>query len=251
MEYVKIIELFYGDIMSYCNDDLEVSKNFVLSAYWSVRGREEKAKYYEKRVPNYCKKLKNRIIETLKEDLDDDFFSFESEEIDSEIDKMHFNEAKKISAKEYMSVNSLDLGIINDIEESEEDFENLRIEHSSIDEIYLNKLIKIVENYLKIFIELYDFKEIGYSLKKFKEKLNGLNLDNIKIDNLVLLKSLFESVVDDLNSFKKAVLVDQDAIDIHYLDASLLANLVQIEISIDSFNESGYEDNRDDLIEFF
>jgi len=230
MKYVKIIELFYGDIMSCCNGDLIESKNFILSAHWSIKGHEEKAKYYEERVLNFCTKLKNKIVETLKEDWDDDFFSFDSEEIDNEIDKMHIEDHKKVSAKEYIALSGIDYGIMDDLEESRESFENLRFEHDTIDEIYLNKLIKLIEDYLKIFTELQEFREIEYSLRKFKEELNSLRIDNINVENLVLLKSLFESVIDDLNSFNKAVLIDQDAIDIHYLDASLLANISQIEI---------------------
>jgi len=43
---------------------------------------------------------------------------------------------------------------------------------------------------------------------------------------------LFDSIVDDLSKFVKEVLVDQSALDIHYLDASLFANISQIDMML-------------------
>jgi len=59
-------------------------------------------------------------------------------------------------------------------------------------------------------------------------------------EKLKILKSLLDSVIEDLENWKREVLDGERAIDIHYLDASLLANVSQIEIMLSNMKRLNF-----------
>lgn len=165
-----------------------------------------------------------KFQEIFMEEFTNDFFEIDTEDIDTNIEQMHYEEHKKISAKEFMQEGSIEEGIIHELEELLDEY--YHISFDELNEAYLEKFKSIIEEFIKVFNYSFEFKDLAYGLQNL---LNVLNNINIK-ENKELIRLLLDSIMEDLNKFYQSVFVKQDAIDIHYLDASLLANISQIEI---------------------
>ena len=71
---------------------------------------------------------------------------------------------------------------------------------------------------------------MGYSLQQLLRIVDqALALNE---ENKVLIYALLEQLVLDLRSWVNNLFVEQTAVDIHYLDAALLASIAQIEMML-------------------
>jgi len=163
----------------------------------------------------------------------DDFFDFDSEDIDKEIDKMHFEEHEKISAHEFMQSDSFGADNIADIADIIEAFQDQSSNFDHVDAHYIEEFEVIVSRFETIFTLSYEFRNIGYALNTLYAKILAYDTTHLKEEQKELLKLLLDSIITDLAKFHSEVLAEQTAVDIHYLDASLLANIAQIEIILD------------------
>ncbi|MEF3192199.1 MAG: hypothetical protein K6347_06625 [Campylobacterales bacterium] len=80
--------------------------------------------------------------------------------------------------------------------------------------------------------KLYDFSALAYALSalaSFLGELDPSTLDKRTKEQLLLL---LRALVGDLVSWRTNIFVDRSAVDIHYLDSSLLASCMQIEAII-------------------
>jgi len=194
--------------------------------------------YMKKRDINceYCKDLYSFLAE--KEEEIDEFIDFDTEFDDENINNMHYEENQKISAKEFMSYNEIDNETLSEIDELLDEFS--LIEENELDEHFINEFLKIINDFIHLFNLTIEFENISYSLTKLNILLQNLDLNSIDKN---LLKQFLILIIDDLAKFKDEVFVNKSAIDIHYMDASLLANVAQLEIMLNQ-----KEDNE---IEFF
>jgi len=176
------------------------------------------------------------LLKSNKDIEKDKFIEFDTEFNDDNIEKMHYEEHQKISAKEFMEYNEIEEEMLEEIDELLDEF--YAIEENELDEYFIEKFLKIIQDFIHIFNLSIEFKDIAYSLEKLYELLIDVNLGNKDI-----LKSFLISIIDDLAKFKDEVFVNKSAVDIHYMDASLLANVAQLEIMLNQ-----KEDNE---IEFF
>jgi len=154
---------------------------------------------------------------------EDDFFDFDSEQ-DQNIEKMHYTDEQKITAKDFMSESTIDDDDIREIEDLLNEYHNLSCHE--LDENYIEKFIAIIEDFISLFNYSVEFKDLAYALTSLKNLLHGVEITQ----NKELIKLLLDSVMEDLEKFYYSVFVNQNAVDIHYLDASLVANISQIEI---------------------
>lgn len=152
------------------------------------------------------------------------FFDIDSSR-DERIDSMHYTDESKISAKDFIEKEAIDEGIVDELGDILDEY--YAISEYEFNEEYLKKYKEIIQKFINIFEYSIEFKDLAYGLEKLLEILNGDILSN---ENKEFIKMLLDSVMEDLNKFYQTVFVEKSAVDIHYLDASLLANIAQIEI---------------------
>ena len=210
---------------------------------------------YMKKYNLYNENFKNKLCEYedffiksyQPEATEDTFFDFDSEKIDENINLMHYKEHKKISAKEFMEEIG-DEDLFHDMQEAFELFENIVDE--TLNKEYIESLVKIFSEFVKAFNLSYEFKDIGYSIETLVMRLQTIEVNKFSETQKEFCKALLETIESDLKQWYKLVAIEQTAVDIHYLDASLLANVGQIDIVLEQIQDS-QEKNSDDDFEMF
>jgi len=158
---------------------------------------------------------------------DDDFFDFDSEEVDSNINVMHSScSSETVSAKEFMEEGIIDY---EDIEDLNENLEEFHLEGVTPDEFNRN-IEKLLSSFIRVLNSSYVFENLAYGLGAFLQTQKNISIEDLDENNQKLYKMLIETMVEDLKKWVNDVLIEQTAVDIHYLDASLLASVAQIEI---------------------
>ena len=163
-------------------------------------------------------------------DEEDEFFEFNSERVDDYINNMHFMGDRKFSACDFMQEEFIDEELVEDVKEIVEEVHNLDEENLN----YLDKYINIISLFIRFFNGSIEFKELAYGLKKLIDLL--CNNENLIKENKIIIK-ICTSILEDLVKFTETVIINQNAIDIHYLDASLLANVTQLELILNKMKE--------------
>ena len=165
--------------------------------------------------------------------------TFLSQEDESILRKTHHH---KISAVEYME----ELGDIffDEIDELKDVGEELvaLVEYLLADkkEDTLTKIINALLIYTTAIESLSQFKDLGYALRNVTLFLKELPPSADKRKLAILLGAL----ADDLSQWYRNIFVLQSAINIHYLDSSLLSSCFQMEAA---FNEDMADNIGDDL----
>ena len=199
-------------------------------------------------VQKNCNLTKNSMEEIEK--FEDDFFDFDSEEVDENINNMHYSDDKKISAVEFMKEDLLDSDFVAEIVETLENLDDLLYQFDGIEinDEFIKRLISF-DSFIKVFNFSIEFKDIGYALESLREELILLDLSSLNQDQKMILKTFISTIIDDLKNWVEMVVINKIAQDIHYLDASLLANIAQMDIMMDSFKNGNNDDEED--MEFF
>jgi len=164
---------------------------------------------------------------------DDGFAFFESEEVDSAIDDMHTSIADKkvISAKDYMASGELMQEQINIIMDEFHELEELFAHHIRFDDAFVQAFQVHLKYLADSLFSTFEFEQMGYSLQQLLRLLDrATGLDE---GQQTLIFTLLEQLVLDLLAWANKLFVEQDAVDIHYLDAALLASIAQIEMMLD------------------
>ena len=194
--------------------------------------KEEICKEFSLRIEEYNQFFMNAYVpkEESKFEEEDDFFDFDSDCVDEEMNKMHFEDRDKISAEEFMKDEVVDEHDIADVSDILEEFENESSHLETITDEYMEEFKKAISKFVAVFNSSYEFRNMAYSLEKLTSDLLFVDFENLEEEQKTIFKLLLDSIIEDLEKFHLNVLVEQTAIDIHYLDASLLANISQIEI---------------------
>ena len=119
--------------------------------------------------------------------------------------------------------------------------------HVEHNEAYFSGVNANLRSYATILEKNLEFRDLGFSLSKLSDFLEA-HLEELpshakKGAILVILKA----IVEDLIAWTQGVLVEKTAVDIHYLDASLLSSIIQFEMM---FAPAQSDEGEDDL-EFF
>ena len=177
----------------------------------------------------------------------EDFFIYGSDTLKQDLNKMHYKEEAKITAEDFYAEGSMDnLDIQDIIECAHELSEIVHDKNIEYDEAYFVRVYEHFLVYAAILEKNMDFRDLGFSLAKlaqFLEKnLSVLPSHPKKKAILVILGS----IVEDMLAWAKTVLQEKTAVDIHYLDASLLSSTIQFEMMFTSSKEEAEDD-----LEFF
>ena len=133
-----------------------------------------------------------------------------------------------ISIDEFLEDSNIDeFGIIDELNDLEDDFLELK-NSMDISDRYKQKTEQIIECYIKVFAELMEFVEVKDILYDFLKLIEEIDSKNISQENLEILKELVESVVEDLFKWKNEVFIKKEALNVHYMDDSLISNITQL-----------------------
>jgi len=197
---------------------------------------------------NFLNAHQHWIKENCSSDFSDnieEFFEIEADEIFGDVDKMHYLDNEKISAIEFMKTNPIENDVLFDIKETINRFEVLVYTSKGKDLVL--KIIEFLDDFV-IFEYVPEFRDIGYNLESLKSKLILLNVEYLDEAQIQILEKFIVAIFEDLDKWFNEILIYQTAQDIHYLDASLLASVSQLDLIIDSFKF----DNKDsENMEFF
>lgn len=167
------------------------------------------------------------------------------EETKKVLSKTH-NEA--ISAIEYIEETAISiLPKIDSLEEIENKLDDLIINFEKTPtKDSLNELCLKFHEYHKILALLVEFEHLVFAINSLITFLESIDEEKFANENFKNFISLLLHLLNDLTSWRENIFVNQDSIDIHYLDASLLSSCLQIEAIFDDKSV----DEGDDL-EFF
>lgn len=136
---------------------------------------------------------------------------------------------------------------IDDLEEIERKLDDMLMSFEKAPtQAALEEVCQELDGYYSVIELLTEFEHLVYGIKSLIIFLRTLTDEKLKTDKIQNFVSLLLHLFSDLSEWRKAIFVRQDAIDIHYLDASLLSSCLQIE----AFFEEKEIDEGDDL-EFF
>lgn len=163
---------------------------------------------------------------------DDEFWDIDAEDVDSEINQIHYSEEEKIDAKTFMLEGSIDKDDIDEIQDALNDFDNIKFENQFLSQKYITQSSKVLRSFVKIFNVSYEFKTLGYGIESLIDLL--YYVDNKYINSLEehrneMIKMLINGIVGDLEKFNQEIFINQNTPDIHYLDASLISDVSYIK----------------------
>ena len=182
-------------------------------------------------------------VEKIKTFQLNDFFEIDREEVDVQIDKMQ--KGKIVDAKTFMEQNDIDEAIILKLIRSMKRMKEVSKKYSELTDEYVEELFHNDE-FIRVFQFSIEFRDIAYTLELLKLKLLSLDLKKLSKQQRVILKTMMDGILSDLDDWIHQVLIDQTAKDIHYLDASLLANIAQMDVMLNSL-EKNKEEEEDDF----
>lgn len=164
------------------------------------------------------------------DDLDDGFAFFESEEVDQAIEDMHTSAAHKtqISAAEFMRSGELMQEQVDIIMDEFRELEDLFARYVRYEPAFVSAFQQHLKYLADTLFSTFEFEQMGYSLQQLIRLLDRVGQMDEGVQTLIF--TLLEQLVLDLSGWARKLFVEQDAIDIHYLDAALLASIAQIEM---------------------
>jgi CheY-like chemotaxis protein len=129
---------------------------------------------------------------------------------------------EKVSAKDFEEMHPFDVeDKLSTLESLEEDFDIVinRIRNGK-HESFL-ELEEIFRNYSYAIGIFPEFANISYAIESLSESIKYA--EGKEVDDF--MQSLLYSVADNLGSFRKNIFVDKSAVDIHYMDDSMIADI--------------------------
>jgi len=154
---------------------------------------------------------------------------------DENINREHFVKTDKISAKEFMQDNYMnDDEFKASIRETIKRFESIDSFTVTLTNDYIKSVLDILNKLLIVFGYGHEFKELRVALEIFSNKIKKYDVDSLSNKQKILLKEFISNVMEDLIDWNKRVIFEQTAIDIHYLDASINANISQFDMVLES-----------------
>jgi hypothetical protein len=169
---------------------------------------------------------------------EDDFLFVADSGVDDSINNMHYNDEQKISATSYFALHPLDDMDIEDIVEAKKLLLELLDDYIKLTDEFLIQFASVIQKLnttLQYTFATKEFRDIGMSLEKLFYILNQYKSADIEMQDVVF--NILITFIEDLVQWLDNIFISQDAQDIHYLDASLLANVSQLEMVLEPTKE--------------
>jgi CheY-like chemotaxis protein len=152
--------------------------------------------------------------------------SQEKQEILEEFNKTHI----ALSALEFLEdVENLDY-LIEETNYIEEDI-NLIIDNLAVDnlESYIEPIVESINKYASILNGFESFYYLSVALRNLSTILVQIDCEIIPSQKMELVIVIIQAILEDLASWREHVFIKKDAIDVHYSNASLINNCMQLK----------------------
>ncbi len=153
----------------------------------------------------------------------------------------------KITAREFMLARYDELLEIDELIDLENELSSILYITEEIDDHLLKKAETLFERYSKNIGKIPDFIDIADALKSICDLVSNFKSSMLCKKGTKLFHTLIRGIVDDLESWRRLIFVTQEAIDIHFMDSSLLSSIAQLEAII---QKTYFNDTKND-VEFF
>jgi len=174
----------------------------------------------------------------------DTFLVFDNHSVDEAIHRMHYKDEAKISAQSFFEQELIDWDTWNDLITYSTELAEETLLYPTLTVECLSEtanLIGIFANALELSGE---FRDIAYALRGLCITLDELINDFDTLGHSKqMIKIVLDSIIDDLVNWTNEVLVHKSAVDVHYIDASLLANIAQLGLSVKSLQHPSADDD--------
>jgi len=247
-EKQKVNVLFIRLALCLCEklncDDIEIFKNIIELL---VKGKDKKVVLLFER---FFTLLEDTVLQGAK-DIDqkkESLFSLLSsvEEVEEEdglllfetpvemvVDREHFGSTRsQISASEFMQNNIIDEELVLDIRDLLKKANFIDDFDKEMSEEFKEGSIEVFFGFIKVFNQSGEFVSLKNPLSRLAEELEKLDLETKSHEDKMIYKEFIVATMLDLKEWANNVLFEQTAVDIHYLDESLNANILQIEMLI-------------------
>ena len=162
--------------------------------------------------------LNNQPVEDLDENTDD-FFFLEGDEVDDIIEDMHYEDHKKISSSKFFEMGGMEESEIDELLELKEELE-------SATAYYIDEIKAVLYSFINALKFVTEFKDIVYSFNYLIRLLEDVDTWDERYEKVLIL---LEELLNDIKNWINVMFVERNTVDIHYFDASFLANIAQIE----------------------
>jgi len=163
---------------------------------------------------------------------DEVLFTLHSEHGGEHIDQLHTSgeHTEVMTAQDYLALGELDEEEILELMDNIQDTESIILHSIDLDNETLEELTAALEHVVHAIEKTAEFVELGEVVRQFQDLLNEVKaIDEMERQNYLPIATNF---IADLKAWADHVFVKQDAIDIHYLDAALMAAIKQIELML-------------------
>ena len=166
-------------------------------------------------------------------DNDDDFLDFDEEDDDiehsQELMDAYNDSHKKVSAKEFLEEYS-DVGInTEELEDLEDELDkivaNILFEDNLEEE--LPDIIYMLEKYNRFLYIFGEFEELSKVIYGLVDLLNSIDFSTLS--QISMISKFIVAIIQDLVDWKEHVFILEDAIDVYYINASILNSYVQLK----------------------
>ena len=182
---------------------------------------------------------------------DDEFLFTENAPVDEAINQMHniTHQQAAMSAQAYMQSHPMDEDVILELKEELKELADLFFEHPQFDVAFAKIFAQKLQYLANLLYDSMEFENIGASLIKLNDMLSAAEeADELSPETLQMVHDLLEQLIKDLTAWVYHIFIDEDAVDIHYLDAALFASIAQIEMMLQAESSSDEVEGEDDFM---
>ena len=170
---------------------------------------------------------------------------------DEENEILRRSHKNKTTAKEYIKeLDDETLKELQELDDLDKDFSysiSLLREDANIEG--MKEMAKQLEHYAHEISLLFEFSDLSYAIHSLSALFNSVDESKLTDKNIRKLILILDGIKDDLANWRKVIFIEQDSLDIHYLDSSLFSACLQIELVL-SDDVKEMESEEDDLILF-
>ena len=156
---------------------------------------------------------------------------------------------KPVDAKTFMENSGIRDELVDDLYDVVERYEYLDWAVDEFDDDFIESVRDFISKFATIFSISAEFKKLAIYLDDLYELLNKADVDSLEDDKKEMLVKLLKGIHDDLKKWAKNVIFEQTALDVHYLDDALAANVEQIGMMLGLKTDNNKESEED--VEFF
>ncbi len=153
----------------------------------------------------------------------------------------------KISSSDFLAGFDYDTTILDELADVESDTLDGLYRQEQLDETSLKQVEKLMLDYALLLENTYEFKELAFALSNLCEVLGRSHQSALEEGKWQKVRLYIDGILSDLKNWRIHVFIEQDALDVHYLDASLFSSIAQLDVLLTSSGSAAEEEDDEEL----